>query len=41
MKLQKCYLPGTDWAKYHVEVGKLMTSELLDLKLLDKADVQK
>ena len=36
----KMLIPGTDWAEYHVEVGKLMTSELLDLKLLDKADVQ-
>ncbi|MDU8884889.1 Xaa-Pro aminopeptidase [Yeosuana sp. MJ-SS3] len=36
----KMLVPGTDWANYHVEVGKLMTSELLDLKLLDKADVQ-
>ena len=33
-------VPGTDWAAYHKEVGKMMTSELLDLKLLDKADVQ-
>ena len=33
-------VPGTDWAEYHVEVGKLMTSELLGLGLLDKADVQ-
>ena len=32
---------GTDWAEYHIEVGKLMTSELLSLGLLDKADVQK
>ena len=32
--------PGTIWADYHVEVGKLMTSELLGLGLLDKADVQ-
>ncbi len=32
--------PGTMWADYHVEVGKLMTSELLGLGLLDKADVQ-
>ena len=31
---------GTDWKKYHVEVGKLMTSELLGLKLLDKSDIQ-
>ncbi|WP_445733178.1 aminopeptidase P N-terminal domain-containing protein [Mariniflexile sp.] len=36
----KMLVPGTDWAAYHVEVGKLMTSELLDLKLLDKADLQ-
>ncbi|MFD0931877.1 aminopeptidase P family protein [Psychroflexus salinarum] len=33
-------VPGTIWKDYHVEVGKLMTSELLDLKILDKADVQ-
>jgi len=33
-------VPGTIWKDYHIEVGKLMTSELLDLKLLDKADVQ-
>lgn len=32
--------PGTLWKKYHVEVGKIMTSELLGLGLLDKADVQ-
>lgn len=37
----KMLVPGTDWAKYHIEVGKLMTSELLSLGLLDKADVQK
>ncbi len=36
----KLLVSGTLWAEYHVEVGKLMTSELLDLKLLDKADVQ-
>ncbi len=36
----KMLLPGTLWADYHKEVGKIMTSELLDLKLLDKADVQ-
>jgi len=36
----KMLVPGTDWAAYHKEVGKLMTSELLDLGLLDKADVQ-
>jgi Xaa-Pro aminopeptidase len=33
-------VPGTLWEAYHVEVGKLMTSELLGLGLLDKADVQ-
>jgi Xaa-Pro aminopeptidase len=36
----KMLVPGTDWKQYHVEVGKLMTAALLDLKLLDKADVQ-
>ena len=36
----KLLVPGTDWAEYHIEVGKLMTSELLDLKLLDKVDIQ-
>jgi Xaa-Pro aminopeptidase len=36
----KMLVPGTDWAAYHEEVGKLMTSELLGLGLLDKADVQ-
>lgn len=33
-------VPGTLWKEYHVEVGKIMTSELLGLGLLDKADVQ-
>lgn len=36
----KMLVPGTLWEQYHVEVGKLMTSELLGLGLLDKADVQ-
>ncbi|GGH36473.1 Xaa-Pro aminopeptidase [Mangrovimonas yunxiaonensis] len=36
----KMLVPGTLWADFHVEVGKLMTSELLGLGLLDKADVQ-
>lgn len=36
----KMLVPGTMWADYHVEVGKIMTSELLGLGLLDKADVQ-
>jgi Xaa-Pro aminopeptidase len=37
----KMLVPGTIWAEYHKEVGKLMTSELIGLGLLDKADVQK
>ena len=36
----KMLVTGTDWKKYHVEVGKLMTSKLLGLKLLDKSDIQ-
>ncbi len=36
----KMLVPGTIWAEYHKEVGQLMTSELLGLGLLDKADVQ-
>lgn len=36
----KMLVPGANWAEYHVEVGKLMTSELIGLGLLDKADVQ-
>ncbi|WP_299556775.1 aminopeptidase P family protein [Seonamhaeicola sp.] len=36
----KMLVPGTLWEAYHVEVGKIMTSELLGLGLLDKADVQ-
>lgn len=36
----KMLIPGTIWADYHVEVGKIMTSELMSLGLLDKADVQ-
>lgn len=32
--------PGTLWKNYQYEVGKIMTSELLGLRLLDKADVQ-
>ena len=34
-------VPGTIWAEYHKEVSKLMTSDLLGLGLIDKADVQK
>ena len=36
----KLLVPGADWADYHIEVGKLMTSELLGLGLIDKADVK-
>ena len=36
----KLLVPGTIWAEYHKECGKLMTSELLGLGLLDKVDVQ-
>ncbi|MEM8927715.1 MAG: aminopeptidase P family protein [Bacteroidota bacterium] len=36
----KLLVPGTLWAEYHKEVGKMMTSELLGLGLLDKAAVQ-
>lgn len=36
----KMLIPGTFWKEYHIEVGKLMNSELLGLGLLDKADIQ-
>jgi len=36
----KMLVPGTLWKQYHLEVGKIMTSELLGLGLIDKADVQ-
>lgn len=36
----KLLVPGTLWAEYHKEVGRIMTSELLGLGLIDKADVQ-
>jgi Xaa-Pro aminopeptidase len=39
-EVTKLLVPGTLWKEYHVEVGKIMTSELLGLGLLDKADVQ-
>jgi len=32
--------PGVLWADYHVEVGKVMTSELLGLGLLDTTDIK-
>ena len=36
----KLLVPGAYWKAYHVEVGEIMTAELLGLGLLDKADVQ-
>lgn len=36
----KMLIPGTDWAEYHEEVGKLMTSALLDLGLINQIDVK-
>ncbi|MGB7392934.1 MAG: aminopeptidase P family protein [Pricia sp.] len=36
----KMLVPGTLWKEYHKEVGKIMTSELRGLGLLDKADIQ-
>ena len=36
----KMLVPGTIWEEYHREVGKIMTSELLGLGLIDKSDVQ-
>lgn len=37
----KLLVPGVYWKAFHIEVGKIMTAELLGLGLLDKADVQK
>ncbi|WP_347373430.1 aminopeptidase P family protein [Aequorivita sp. Q41] len=36
----KMLVPGNYWKEYHEEVGKLMTRELLNLKLIDKVDVK-
>jgi len=36
----KMLIPGTIWADYHVEVGKLMTQELLNLGLITQDDVK-
>ena len=35
----KLLVPGTLWRAYHVEVGKIMSSALIDLKLLTKKEV--
>ena len=37
----KMLVPGNDWAEYHVEVGKLMTKELLQLGLISQEEVDK
>jgi Xaa-Pro aminopeptidase len=37
----KMIVAGTVWNEYHDEVGRIMTSELIDLGLLDKHDVEK
>jgi len=39
-EVTKMLVPGADWEQYHVEVGKLMTSVLLTLGLLDKKDIK-
>ena len=36
----KMLVPGTIWADYHVEVGKIMTKELIKLGLITEADVK-
>jgi Xaa-Pro aminopeptidase len=36
----KMLIPGTLWKSYHLEVGKIMTAELLGLGLISKVDVQ-
>ena len=36
----KLLVPGTMWNDYHVEVGKLMSSELIGLGLIDRLDIK-
>ncbi|WP_121666878.1 aminopeptidase P N-terminal domain-containing protein [Mesonia aquimarina] len=36
----KMLVPGTDWAEYHKEVGKMATAAFIELGILDKADVK-
>ncbi len=36
----KLLVPGTIWADYHIEVGKLMTKELINLGLITSEDVK-
>lgn len=37
---EKLLVAGNNWYDYHSEMGKIYTSALLDLGLIDKADVQ-
>lgn len=37
---EKLLIAGNNWYDYHKEMGKIYTSELLGLGLIDKADVQ-
>ena len=37
---EKLLVAGNNWYDYHKEMGKIYTSTLLDLGLIDKADVQ-
>ncbi len=37
---EKILVSGNNWYEYHNEVGKIMTSELLTLGLINKSDVQ-
>ncbi len=37
---EKMLVPGTLMPEYHVEVGKIMESELLKLKLIDQTDIK-
>ena len=39
-EVTKLLRTGVIWKDFHVEVGKIMTSELLKLGLLDKSDIQ-
>ena len=36
----KLLTPGTLWKEYHDEVGKIMSSELIDLGLISKSDIK-
>ena len=37
---EKLLVPGTMLAEYHVEVGRLMESQLLNLNLISKTDIK-